>query len=67
MNAALPPFKNGEHNSEIVSTIDHVITLLINHHFTLQLYQNIHQYSEHVRIDIQLHVLLDYDNLWSMH
>jgi len=28
MNAELPPFKNGEHNSEIGSAIDRVITLL---------------------------------------
>jgi len=28
MNAELPPFKNGEHNSENVSTIDPVITPL---------------------------------------
>jgi len=28
MNAELPPFKNGDHNSESVSTIDRVITPL---------------------------------------
>jgi len=28
MNAELPPFKNGEHNSENASTIDPVITPL---------------------------------------
>jgi len=28
MNAELPPFKNGEHNSESTSTIDGVITPL---------------------------------------
>ena len=28
MNAELPPFKNGEHNSECASTIDRVITPL---------------------------------------
>ena len=28
MNAELPSFKNGEHNSESVSTIGRVITLL---------------------------------------
>jgi len=28
MNAELPPFKNGEHNSESASTIDLVITPL---------------------------------------
>ena len=27
-NAELPPFKNGEHNSENASTIDHVIAPL---------------------------------------
>jgi len=30
MNVELPPFKNGEHNSESASTIDRVITPLIN-------------------------------------
>ena len=30
MNAELPPFKNGEHNSESTSTIDRVITPLNN-------------------------------------
>jgi len=29
MNVKLPPFKNGEHNSESASTIDRVITPLI--------------------------------------
>ena len=29
MNAELPPFKNGEHNSESVSTIDRVIIPLM--------------------------------------
>jgi len=29
MNTELPPFKNGEHNSESVSTIDRVLTPLI--------------------------------------
>jgi len=29
MNAELPPFKNGEHNSESASTINCVITPLI--------------------------------------
>jgi len=29
MNAELPPFKNGEHNSESVSIIDRVITPLM--------------------------------------
>ena len=28
MNAEMPPFKNGEHNSESASTIDRVITPL---------------------------------------
>ena len=28
MNAQLPPFKNGEHNSESASTINRVITPL---------------------------------------
>jgi len=28
MNAELPPFKNGEHNSEKATTIDRVITPL---------------------------------------
>jgi len=28
MNAGLPPFKNGEHNSKSASTIDRVITSL---------------------------------------
>jgi len=28
MNAELPPFKNGEHNSESASTVDRVITPL---------------------------------------
>jgi len=30
MNAELPPFKNGEHNPESASTIDRVITPLMN-------------------------------------
>jgi len=30
MNKELPPFKNGEHNSESTSTIDRVITPLMN-------------------------------------
>jgi len=29
MNAELPPFRNGEHDSESESTIDRVITSLI--------------------------------------
>ena len=29
MNAELPPFKNGEHNSDGASTIDRVITPLM--------------------------------------
>ena len=32
MNAELPPFKNGEHNSESASTIDHVITPLTDNY-----------------------------------
>jgi len=28
MNTELPPFKNGEHNSESASTVDRVITSL---------------------------------------
>jgi len=31
MNAELPPFKNGEHNSEGASTIDRVMTPLIGY------------------------------------
>ena len=36
MNAELPPFKNGDHNSENASTVDRVITpsieSLLKHH-----------------------------------
>ena len=41
MNAELPPFKNGEHNSESTSTIDRVITPLnicLHQHYLLLLY-----------------------------
>jgi len=36
MNAELPPFKNGEHNSESASTIDRVITPLIQYYKNIQ-------------------------------
>jgi len=35
MNAELPSFKNGEHNSESVSTIDRVITPLTGYYRNL--------------------------------
>jgi len=36
MNAELPPFKNGEHNSDSASTLDRDITPLITVPSTLQ-------------------------------
>jgi len=35
MNVDLPPFKNGEHNSENAPTIDRVITPLTTHTLNL--------------------------------
>jgi len=47
MNAELPSFKNGKHNSESASTIDRAITpLMLIAHNRINLFLNVHNESQ---------------------
>ena len=54
INAPLPPFKNGEHNSESVTNIDRVITPLIPDHYGLLLRMKVLFYKVRIEVSCEL-------------
>ena len=43
MNEEVPPFKNGEHNSESASTFDRVITPLMRKYLQVQVFKQLNK------------------------